>query len=179
MVNASCPYGFINSSNVSNLQIDGFPKNSSDAGLNETAKIEQFDREMAAFWSEMADHLVEMFEKRGAKPMGKDFENYKIRSDHFVIYMFPQELDYFDQEIKRKFNLWQIDSALHSTSIPKPYELPESFAALPGKIVYLSLGSQVSSNTALLQEIVDVLEQLPDYKYIVSGEFVDSNLKTI
>lgn len=82
------------------------------------------------------------------------------------------QMGYFSEELQKKYNLWQIDTPLYAGRIPKPYKLPESFAALPGKIVYLSLGSLFSSYTQNLQKIVDILEKLPDYKYIVSELFL-------
>lgn len=63
--------------------------------------------------------------------------------------------------------MWQIDTNLHPGRIPKPFELPDEFAKLPGKIVYVSLGSLFSAYTHILQRLCDILEKLP-YKYIVS-----------
>ena len=63
--------------------------------------------------------------------------------------------------------MWQIDSPLFPERIPKPFELPSEFAKLPGKIIFVSLGSLFSAYTYLLQRLCDILEKLP-YKYIVS-----------
>lgn len=65
------------------------------------------------------------------------FRNFML----FRLTVFFPELDYFSEEIKEKFNLWQIDTPLFPERIPAPYVLPKSFKALPGKIIYLSLGT--------------------------------------
>lgn len=167
MVKAGCPYAFICSPNPLILSFDGFPKTFSDARLDETEKIQEFDREMAPFWVEMTGYLREFHKLRGSNYLHEDFEAYRKRSDHFVIYSCPAELGYFSKELEKKYNLWQMDTPLYPERIPAPYKLPESFAALPGKIVYLSLGSLYSAFTQYLQKVVDILEKLP-YKYIVS-----------
>ena len=139
MVNGGCPYAFIVSANPTVLQLDGIPKIMSDAGANEPQKIKQFDDEMAAFWSSICEYMYEFYEKRNSKYEGRGPIN-RIRSDAFSIVSFPAELDYFGDEIKQKYGLWHIDTPLSADRMPAPYKLPASFAALPGKIVYVSLG---------------------------------------
>ena len=65
-------------------------------------------------------------------------------SDHFSIYCYPEMIDYYDDEFRNKYKLWQIDSALFPSKIPSPYKLSEEFKNLPGQTVYVSLGSLVS-----------------------------------
>ena len=113
----------------------------------------------------MRKTLLEFCEKRGAKFNSQEIE--KIRSDHFSVYCYPSVVDYYSEDIKISNKLMQIDSPLYPQRVPKPFELPEAFAKLPGKIVYVSLGSLFSIYTHLLQRLIDVLEKLP-YKYIVS-----------
>ena len=84
--------------------------------------------------------------------------------------MYPEnEIGYFSKELREKYKLWQLDTPLFPARISKPYKLPGDFAALPGKIVFLSLGSLFSAYTHKLQQIVNVLEEISGYKYIVSG----------
>lgn len=83
------------------------------------------------------------FEKQGTKFNRKDIEIDQLKSDHFSIYCYPLELDYFNDQIREENKLLQIDSALFPSRIPAPYQLPEDFKNLPGKIVYVSLGSLV------------------------------------
>lgn len=61
-----------------------------------------------------------------------------------------------------------MDSPLNESRVPKPFELPEEFAKLPGKIVYLSLGTVFSYYAHYVQKIVDALDQLSACKFIVS-----------
>ena len=94
------------------------------------------------------------------------------RNDHSELVLslrHPKELDYFSDELKAKYKLLQIDGPLFPERLPEPYKLPESFAALPGRLVYLSLGSLFSAYTHRLQKLVDSLEKLSGYKYIVSS----------
>lgn len=81
---------------------------------------------------------------------------------------FTKELDYYSEELQQKYHLWQIDTPIFPERVPAPYKLPKSFEALPGRLVYLSLGSLFSAYTHRLQKILDILDKLPDYKYIVS-----------
>jgi len=168
MVNSGCRRGFIVSLNPLVLDFDGFPNVMSGAGMDESDKIKQFDCDLAPFMSDIHDYLHEFFERRNSKFEHPDFQIHQVRSDDFIIYSFPKEIDYFSEELKEKYKLWQIDTPLFPARIPKPYKLPEKFAALPGKIIYLSLGSLFSAYTHRLQKFVDILEKLPNYKYIVS-----------
>ena len=162
MVNAGCPYAFIASQSPGILTFDGIPKMTCDAREGELDKIKQFDDRMEPFWADIRNYLDEYFKKRNTKYDGVIIPT-RATGDNFVIYMYPdEEVGYFSEELKKKYNLFQIDSPLFPARIPKPYVLPESFAALPGKIVYLSLGSLFSAYVHRLQEIVDALEKIPD-----------------
>ena len=144
MTKSGCRYGFICSANPTVLQLEGFPKMMSDAGLNEPEKIKQFDEQMAPFWSKIRDYMHEFHAKRDSKFDRTDFQINHIRSDEFIIYSFPRELDYFGDEVKKRLKLWQIDTPLSPDRVPEPYELPADFAALPGKTIYLSLGKALT-----------------------------------
>lgn len=172
MVNAGCPYAFIVSEQPFVLDFDGLPKMCSDAKTYETEKIQKFDEEMKPFWKDICDYMNEYFEKRNTKYDGVILPTRVPKeSDNFIIYMYPEaEMGCFTKEHFDEYHLHQLDTPLFPALIPKPYKLPEYFEALPGKIVYLSLGSLFSAYTHRLQEIVDVLEKIPDYKYIVSEE---------
>ena len=139
--------------------------------MDEPEKMKQFDDELAPFWAEMREHMYDFYKQRNSKYERKEPID-RPRSDAFSIYSFPGELEYFSEKIKQKYRLWQIDTPLSPDRVPEPYKLPASFAALPGKIVYLSLGSLWSAYTSKLQKIVDTLEKLLPYKYIVSHKIV-------
>lgn len=178
MVNAGCPYAFIVSEQPLILDFKGLPKCSSDARADEPEKIKQFDLEMEPYWKDIQAYLSEYFEKRNTKYDGVVIPTRVEKgSGNFIIYMYPEtEVGYFSKALRDEYSLYQIDTPLFPARIPPPYELPESFSALPGKIVYLSLGSLFSAYTHRLQEIVNVLERFPEYKYIVSESNVRSKL---
>ena len=52
--------------------------------------------------------------------------------------------------------------------MPKPFELPEEFAKLPGKIVYFSWGTVFGYFEQYVQRALDALDKVPDCKFIVS-----------
>ena len=114
----------------------------------------------------ISNYLHSQFEERGKK-YEKDLPIDLPLSEHFSLYSLPLEIDYYDDKEREQHRLWQIDSPLFKERIPKPFELLKNFASLPGKIIYLSLGSVYSAYTHLLQRLVDSLDKLP-YKYIVS-----------
>lgn len=87
-----------------------------------------------------------------------------------------QEVDYFSNEIKQKYRLLQIDTPLYADKIPKPFVLPEDFKNLPGKLIYVSFGSLFSNYVDKIQQLVDILEQLP-HKYVVSKGFYGDQLR--
>lgn len=93
-------------------------------------------------------------------------------SEYFpTIYHYPKELDYFTEEIKRKYNLWRVDTALLKEQVPKPFELPDKFRS--GKLIYVSLGTNFSVYTNRFQRLINIVDKVPfDIKYIVSkGQF--------
>ena len=142
--------------------------------MGEKDKIKEFDDKFEPHKLEMRDTLLKFCEKRGVKVKAAGIE--KIKSDHFSVYTYPSIVEYYTEDMKISNKLLQIDSPLYPKRIPKPFELPEEFAKLPGKLVYVSLGSLFSLYTHLLQGLIDVLEKLP-YKYIVSKGAMGHNLK--
>lgn len=90
MVNSGCRRGFVVSLNPLVLDFDGFPKLTSDAGMDESDKIKQFDKDMAPFMSDICDYLNELFEKRNTKYEHPDFKINQVRSDDMIIYSFPK-----------------------------------------------------------------------------------------
>ena len=95
MINSGCPYGFITSTNPLILDFAGFPSVMSDCGVDETDKINAFDRELAPFMDHIREFIHGFFEKRNSKFERTDFEINQIRSDDFVIYSFPKGLAIF------------------------------------------------------------------------------------
>lgn len=124
--------------------IDDLPPLGSGLRVDAKDEIKEFKRLYSPCRKEIQTYLYEFFEKRGAKFDRTDVSIDQIFTDHFSIYQYPSCLDYFDDEFKRKKKLWQIDSPLILDQLPAPYSLPDEFQKLPGKLIFVSLGSGVS-----------------------------------
>uniref|UniRef100_A0AAN0LHC1 UDP-glycosyltransferase n=1 Tax=Polyphagotarsonemus latus TaxID=1204166 RepID=A0AAN0LHC1_9ACAR len=159
------PHGFIISTNPMSMKIENFPYSGSDAGIDEKEKIKKFNDDFSDFEKKLVKTINELFKKRNVD-IPKNLPLNLPRSNFISIYNYPKELDYFNDEIKKEYNLLQIDCAV-SSKIPLPYQLPEEFSKLPGKIIYVSLGSLFSYFHTKLQKLIDTLANL-SYKYIVS-----------
>lgn len=158
------------------IDLDGFPQIGSDCGVDEKERIKKFDEQFLDCRDGVREHLHDLFEKRGTKFYKENVQIDQILSDHLSVYCYPREIDYFDDKIREKFNLYQIDSPLITKRIPKPYELPEDFKNISGKTIYISFGTLYSNFTDRLQNLVDILDKLP-YKYIVSKGLYGDRLK--
>ena len=169
MINSKVPYGIIVSCNPLAFGIESpeLPMIGSDCRMDEHEKIKEFKTKFQPLREKIQKTLLELLAKRNAKYEHKTIQIDQPLSEHFNIYTYPEEIDYFSDEIKEKFKLWPIDSAVTKERMPKPYEMPQEFKELPGKIVYVSLGSLFSVYTHLIQRLIDLLDKLP-YKYIVS-----------
>ena len=168
MLKCDVPFAFICSYNPLFLSIDGYPKMGCNAALDEREKIEQFDRDFQPYREKIQEKMYQILEERDAEyksEQGRPID--QVICENFTIYFYPKDVDYYDEETKEKYRLLQIDSPLFPERIPKPFELPDEFAKLPGKLVFVSLGTLFSSYTYLLQRMIDLLEKMP-YKYIVS-----------
>ena len=139
----------------------------SDVGVNEKEKIAEFKHGFSECRRKCVDQLYKRFKERGFKYEGRFPIDAPLSDDFPTIYSYPEELDYFSEETKSEYNLWQIDGAILKNQIPKPFELPSDFASLPGKLIYISLGTCFSVYINRFQKLIDMLETLP-YKYIVS-----------
>lgn len=131
--------------------------------------MKEYDR----FFSELRKYSLrktrEEFEERDVQ-IPSDVELDAPLCKTFQVYMYPAEIDYYDEQTKEHHQLWQIDSPLFKERIPKPYELPEEFGNLPEtKTVFVSLGSVFSIYIDLLQRLVDALDKVPGCKFIVSN----------
>jgi len=160
------PYAFIESASPCIFNFEGFPNVGSDCKLDEKERIKEFRDQLKEFLDENRKILTNYFKEREVELPRPEILEHPI-SDHFTIYVYPKEVDYFDDEMKQRYKLWQIDTPLYPQRIPKPYELPKEFKELPGKIIYVSLGSLFSAYVDKLQRLVDILDRLP-HKFIFS-----------
>uniref|UniRef100_A0AAN0LH68 UDP-glycosyltransferase n=1 Tax=Polyphagotarsonemus latus TaxID=1204166 RepID=A0AAN0LH68_9ACAR len=166
MVESKIPYSFIVSANPLVIDIEDLPYFGLDYGVDEKDKIKTGRLELKESIDNVRKNFEKIFINRNVTFDKKHPINVP-RSDYLSFYCYPKELDYFDEKIKNKYNLLQVDSPIAESRIPMPYKLNDEFAKLPGKIIYVSLGSLFSCYDTKLQKLVDRLAKLP-YKYIIS-----------
>lgn len=163
-------YSFIISANPLMFAFEGYPRLGDDSRLNEKEKIQKFREDFEEIRLKAADYLLNQFKKRNLE-FKKDLPVDLPFSEHFQIYSYPKEINYYDDEMDKKHNLWRIDTPIYKNNIPAPYKLPEAFEKLSGKIVYVSLGSGFSIYTHLLQNLINALDKINGFKFIVSKVF--------
>lgn len=134
MINSGVPYGFVCSACPLMLNLDGYPRMGSDCRLDDVEHMRKFAEEFEPHRVEMRKALMSVLEKRGIQIDQLKFPIDQARSDHFSIYSYPKEIDYYDEQVKQKYKLWPIDTPLTSARIPKPFVLPKEFAELPEKL---------------------------------------------
>ena len=140
MYSLGIPFFFIVSYNPVAFAFKGFPRMGFDTAADDQEGIKQVNDAMEECRAKNVKLLEKNFELRGIEvPKGVAIEfphNPKTAS----IYVYPIEVDYYNDEIRTKQNLWQIDSPISDDRIPKPFEISEEFKKLPGKIIFVSLG---------------------------------------
>uniref|UniRef100_A0AAN0LHV3 UDP-glycosyltransferase n=1 Tax=Polyphagotarsonemus latus TaxID=1204166 RepID=A0AAN0LHV3_9ACAR len=166
MVESGIPYSFIISCNPLLLNIESLPICGLDLRTIDKEQIKETRKELEDFYKEINNHLELNYSKRNVKYNGK-YPASQTRSEHLSFYCYPKELDYFNDELKTDYKLLQVDSPIVLSRIPPPFDFSKEFAELPGKIIYVSLGSVFSCYYTKLQKLLDTLATLP-YKYIVS-----------
>lgn len=172
------PYAFIISCNPCIFGFDDIPgMGDSVSRMDEPDKIRKYKEEFADYQAKMNQDLHDFMEKRGRKFTKNVRIDQPINEDAFSIYTYPLESDYLTEEARKQYNLFQIDSALLPEMVPAPYQLPDSFSRIPGKVVYVSLGSLFSAYVDKLQRLVDTLNEIPNLKYVVSKGMFGDQLK--
>lgn len=107
--------------------------------------------------------LNEWYEREGVPKVERFFANW--HSPYINFYLYPQEIDYATKEVPMEGNWIRIDSTIEGTD--EPITLPESFRQLPGRTLYLSMGTLACADVPLIQRLLDILEQ-SKHKVIVS-----------
>ncbi len=100
----------------------------------------------------------------GGLTWGDSGPDFMHESPYLNLYSYPAEADY--ARANALAPTWhQLDSTVRA--VDATWELPESLAARPGALIYLSLGSLGSADVELMQRLVDVLGGT-DHRVIVS-----------
>lgn len=161
LVTAGVPFVRIVSCNPLEVRGDGIAPVFS--GLPETPSAEwdefraEYDRTHRPMWEQFNAWVQEM----GASPLPDlDF----IHTGDLNLYVFPEELDYVDA--RPLDDSWiRLDSSVRETD-GEP-EIPQEFLALPGPLIYFSLGSLGSADVDLVRSVIAALADQP-YRVIVS-----------
>lgn len=168
VIRANVPYAFIVSANpvVLNLS-DDYPIIGSDSRMDDKESIMKFRTELKPYADKLKLSSRENFDLMGVK-IDEDVVTHRPVSKHFSVYCFPKEIDYYTDDVKKENKLISFDTPLIPERIPPKFVLPDEFSKQSGKILYVSLGSMFSMYTGLVQRLVDILETMPQYRYIVS-----------
>lgn len=163
------PFAFVSSAGPSIFGFEDYPILGTDVGLDDKERIRELREMFKDIEERLAKRLEDYYRERGLEPpkQPKNIPLHRPLSEHFTVYAYPSEVDYFDDEMRTKHRLWQIDGPLIPSRIPKPYDLPKEFKKLPGKIIYISLGSVFSTIVEETQRLVDILNRL-EHKFIVA-----------
>ncbi len=117
----------------------------------------EYDRTHRPMWEDFSRWVQE----QGAPALPDlDF----IHSGDLNLYVYPEELDYTDE--RPLDESWiRLDSSVRQTDAEP--EIPEEFLALPGPLIYFSLGSLGSADVDLMRSVIAALADRP-YRVIVS-----------
>lgn len=137
-----------------------------DLGLPTRGNREEWPK----YWQARINGFKELWNKHnqwivenGAEPLRR-----KTRlindSKYLNLYLYPEEIDYhFDRPNPPKWH--RIDSFANHTE--KLFKVPEKLKNLPGKLIYLSMGSFGCANLQLMTRVVGLLKNSP-HRFIVS-----------
>lgn len=82
------------------------------------------------------------------------------------IYNYPQELDYQTSMVRLPGHWARLESAVQQTATGQ-YKISAEFERLPGRLVYVSLGSMASAYLPLMKRLLEQLRSI-QHKFIVS-----------
>lgn len=116
-----------------------------------------YDRIHRPMWTEFNEWL----QSQGTPPLPDlDFNH----SGALNLYTYPEELDYTDA--RPLDDTWlRLDSSVRQTDVEP--EIPAEFLALPGPLIYFSLGSLCSCDVDLMHSLIGAMADQP-YRVIVS-----------
>ena len=109
---------------------------------------DEYRRTHRAMWSAFNEFVMDA----GAPPLAE--LEFVHESPWLNLWLYPAEADY-PRRVAPAPTWHRLESAVRATD--GPFELPAEFAARPGPVVYLSLGSLGSADVDLMQRLVDVM----------------------
>lgn len=92
-------------------------------------------------------------------------DGFTIKAKYLHLYMYPEELDYTDiRPLGPEY--FRVD-ALIKEDDDQIFEIPEKLKDLPGKLIFLSMGSMFSVLTDLMDRLISILSKL-NHRFIIS-----------
>ena len=118
---------------------------------------DEFERTHRAMWDEF-----DAFMREQGAPALPDLE-FIHSSPDLNLSLYPAEADY-RRAVPLPHTWHRLDSCVRGAG---EFALPEKLAGLPGRLIYVSLGSLGSADVDLMQRLVEALSGLP-HRFIVS-----------
>ena len=179
-MNANIPWGFLCSANPLYIQYDeeGLPPFGSglSAKPGNESKWEEFRIKYKQWNQPFQQFLNSWLSESGCETLPDG--HFILGSPFLNIYLFPKEIDYFEPNDKRLRGHWlSVDSCilpekLKEAAGEKISKLELDLDSFPNKdpkrrLVYFSLGTLVSTQSNLMQRIVDLLGTI-EHNFVVS-----------
>ena len=112
----------------------------------------------------MTDDYNQFVVSRGLLPLEK--YQYFRDSQFMNIYGFPLELDYLD--IRPLPQHWcRFDNLKRIIDLKTKFEIPGQLRDRPGKLIYFSLGTLVSSDVTLMNRLIGIMAEC-EHRFVVS-----------
>lgn len=90
-------------------------------------------------------------------------------SPYLNIYMYPEELDYSEYNLKD----WKRCDCMVRDQEASKFEIPEKLRDKPGKLIFLSLGSLASADVILMKRLTSMLADSPNRFIVCKGPLHD------
>lgn len=118
--------------------------------------------------STIRERLRQFFKEKNAPDWTSDLD-IAPTSPYLNFYLGPEELAYEKlPQFKPLPECWfRLEHTLHESDSLGKLEAPDTFMELPGKLIYFSLGTLVSSDVGLINRLLKILSKSPN-KFIVS-----------
>ena len=152
------PWVRIVSCNPAELKDPRVPPTFSGYPSSDTSGWAEYWDEYARVHKDLHASFDAFCRERGAPPLPK--YEFAHSSTHLNLTLYPREVDYA-RAAPLEPSWHNLEACVRGTDAP--YEVPPG----DGPLVYLSLGSLGSADTALMQNLIDALEPAP-YRVIVS-----------
>ncbi|XP_015786305.1 demethyllactenocin mycarosyltransferase-like isoform X1 [Tetranychus urticae] len=109
---------------------------------------------------------------KGFGPHGSSDGNPWGYAEYLGIYIYPEALDY--KELGPPAKNWvRLDSSIRKPD-SEDFEIPDKLKDKPGKLIYVSMGTNASNNPQLIKMLVDACALIPHRFIVATGKNGDS-----